>query len=412
MAGPIISIRGLGKKYALGARAKHNTLREYLTSVAKRLIHRKEPATEQEFWALRDVSFDVEPGEVIGIVGRNGAGKSTLLKILSQITEPSEGEIRVRGRVASLLEVGTGFHSELTGRENIFLNGAILGLSRAEIRAKFEAIVAFSGVERFLDTAVKHYSSGMYVRLAFAVAAHLEPEILVIDEVLAVGDAAFQAKCLAKMDEVAGKEGRTVLFVSHNLAAVQGLCRAGVLLENGRVIASGPIAQVLDAYQRALIDGPLGHDSDLRVVPEDGARIIDWKLRGASTGDLHSCFARETCHFVFTVASKTTLDEVYFGFLILNAQGEIVVGATSLDQTPAHFPLAPGTHELSITLSIPLKPGMYHLDVSLNNRARGQLDWAHPVPALSVLPHGPTQMAPKYQGLLNVAARFDLHLSP
>jgi lipopolysaccharide transport system ATP-binding protein len=282
---------------------------------------------------------------------------------------------------------------------------------RAEIRAKFDEIVTFSGVEQFLDTAVKHYSSGMYVRLAFAVAAHLEPEILVVDEVLAVGDAAFQAKCLAKMDDVAGKEGRTVLFVSHNLAAVQGLCRAGVLLEQGRVIERGPIAQVLDAYQRALVAGPAGQASDLGVVPDDGARIIDWELRGASTGDLYSCFARETCKFVFKVASKMTADEIYVGFLILNAQGEIVVGATSLDQTPAHFPLTPGIHELSITVPMPLKPGVYHLDVSLNNRARGQLDWAHPVPALSILPHGPTQMAQKYQGSLNLAAKFDLHLS-
>ena len=200
-----------------------------------------------DFWALRDVSFDVQQGEVLGIIGRNGAGKSTLLKILSRITEPTAGRVTLRGRVASLLEVGTGFHPELTGRENIFLNGAILGMSRAEIRRKFDEIVAFAEVEQFLDTPVKRYSSGMYVRLAFAVAAHLEPEILVVDEVLAVGDAEFQKKCLGKMGEVA-KGGRTVLFVSHNMAAIRRLCSRVILLKNGRITQSGNVNQCIDTY--------------------------------------------------------------------------------------------------------------------------------------------------------------------
>src|SRR5204862_2694696 len=192
-------------------------------------------ANLEEVWALRDVSFEVKRGEVVGIIGRNGAGKSTLLKILSRITEPTEGKVTLRGRVASLLEVGTGFHPELTGRENIYLNGAILGMSRGEIRAKFDEIVAFAETEKFLDTPVKRYSSGMYVRLAFAVAAHLEPEILVIDEVLAVGDAEFQKKCLGKMREVARGLGRTVLFVSHNMGAVRSLCETGLLLSEGKI---------------------------------------------------------------------------------------------------------------------------------------------------------------------------------
>ena len=216
-------------------------------------------ATE-EFWALKDVSFEVKRGEVLGIIGRNGAGKSTLLKILSRITEPSEGRVTIKGRVASLLEVGTGFHPELTGRENIYLNGAILGMTRAEIKRKFDEIVAFAEVEKFLDTPVKRYSSGMYVRLAFAVAAHLEPEILVVDEVLAVGDAEFQKKCLGKMSEVASG-GRTVLFVSHNMAAVTSLCSRAVLLVGGKLGRQGDVAETVGAYlgdgrASALNDGP------------------------------------------------------------------------------------------------------------------------------------------------------------
>ena len=204
-------------------------------------------SSSEDFWALRDVSFEVKQGEVVGIIGRNGAGKSTLLKILSRITEPTEGRVTLRGRVASLLEVGTGFHPELTGRENIFLNGAILGMGRAEIRKKFDEIVAFAEVEKFLDTPVKRYSSGMYVRLAFAVAAHLEPEILIVDEVLAVGDAEFQRKCLGKMQEVS-RGGRTVLFVSHQMAAVQNLCQTGILLAQGRIVQIGPIHDVVKHY--------------------------------------------------------------------------------------------------------------------------------------------------------------------
>lgn len=243
-----ISARGLSKSYRLGAAAKHDTLRDALTQGARRLLGRgSSSGPKEEFWALRNVSFDVEQGEVMGIIGRNGAGKSTLLKLLSRITMPSEGEARIRGRVASLLEVGTGFHSELTGRENIFLNGAIMGMSRAEITRKFDEIVAFAEVERFLDTPVKRYSSGMYVRLAFAVAAHLEPEILVVDEVLAVGDINFQAKCLNKMSEI-NTTGRTVLFVSHNLSAVNRLCTKCILLEQGVLSAQGPVQEILDKY--------------------------------------------------------------------------------------------------------------------------------------------------------------------
>jgi lipopolysaccharide transport system ATP-binding protein len=210
--------------------------------------NKRDAAGGEWVWALKDVSFQVKQGEVLGIIGKNGAGKSTLLKLLSRVTAPTTGHIRARGRIASLLEVGTGFHPELTGRENIFLNGAILGMTRAEIRRKFDEIVAFAGVERYIDTPVKRYSSGMYVRLAFAVAAHLEPEILIVDEVLAVGDAEFQKKCLGKMKEVSDRDGRTVLFVSHNMGAVRNLCTHGLLMENGRLKMDGQVADVIDSY--------------------------------------------------------------------------------------------------------------------------------------------------------------------
>lgn len=244
-----ISVDSISKRYLIGHQVKHDTLRDSFTHGLKNMWHtiRSGQLEQEEFWALRDVSFTVEPGEVMGIIGRNGAGKSTLLKVLSRITEPTTGNIQLRGRVASLLEVGTGFHPELSGRENIFLNGAILGMTRAEIRRKFDEIVSFAEVERFLDTPVKRYSSGMYVRLAFAVAAHLEPEILIVDEVLAVGDAAFRQKCMGKMQDVAS-EGRTVLFVSHDIGAIAGLTTRCVLLHEGRIVTIGDTDTVVARY--------------------------------------------------------------------------------------------------------------------------------------------------------------------
>ena len=235
--------------YEIGAtQGQHNTFRDRLVEGAKSLVLRQAvSAKPTEFWALKDVSFEIKRGEVVGIIGRNGAGKSTLLKILSRITEPTTGLARIHGRVGSLLEVGTGFHPELTGRENIYLNGAILGMQRAEIARKFDAIVDFAGIEKFIDTPVKRYSSGMYVRLAFAVAAHLETEILLVDEVLAVGDAAFQKKCLGTMDQVA-RSGRTILFVSHNMAAIENLCTSAILLESGSVVMQGDSHRVIHHY--------------------------------------------------------------------------------------------------------------------------------------------------------------------
>jgi lipopolysaccharide transport system ATP-binding protein len=236
-----IRVSDLGKRYTIG-KQKDASLRSTLTSTFKSAA-----AKGDDFWALQDINFEINKGDIVGIIGKNGAGKSTLLKVLSQITKPTTGRIELNGRVASLLEVGTGFHPELTGRENIYLNGTILGMSRKEVKEKFQAIMEFSGVEKFIDTPVKHYSSGMYVRLAFSVAAHLEPEILIIDEVLAVGDAEFQRKCLGKMSDVAA-QGRTVLFVSHDMGAISSLCSKGFFMEKGTIVKEGPIDEVVEQY--------------------------------------------------------------------------------------------------------------------------------------------------------------------
>jgi len=264
---PVIRVAGISKRYRIGPQrvAAYRTLRETVTDVLRkplrRLVQRPPTADNEAFiWALRDVSFEVHRGDVVGIIGRNGAGKSTLLKILSRITDPTEGRAELRGRVGSLLEVGTGFHPELTGRENIYLNGAVLGMTRSEIERKFDAIVGFSGVESFLDTPVKRYSSGMYVRLAFAVAAHLEPEILIVDEVLAVGDLEFQRKCLGKMGEVA-RSGRTVLFVSHNMNAIRSLCPKAAWLDAGQLRYFGPVESAVEAYLRSLQSAQRQHAS-------------------------------------------------------------------------------------------------------------------------------------------------------
>ena len=280
----VIRAEGLAKRYRLGEhQAAYGTLRETLARAGRRLTGSEPGHETEEIWALYDVTFDVQQGEVLGIVGRNGAGKSTLLKVLTRITTPSAGRVEIRGRVGSLLEVGTGFHPELTGRENVYLNGAILGMKRREIDRRYDAIVEFSGVEQFIDTPVKRYSSGMYVRLAFAVAAHLEPEILLVDEVLAVGDAEFQRRCLGRMEEL-GSSGRTVIFVSHQLSAVAQLCDRALWINGGQVVGDGPPAEVIANYlhqthsagTERVWDAETAHGDDLarvlaiRLIPHDG----------------------------------------------------------------------------------------------------------------------------------------------
>ena len=299
----VISVENLSKKYIIGHQKQgHTNLREVLADGARRftdkLIHpfakSADDPTHEEFWALRDVSFDIQQGDRVGIIGRNGAGKSTLLKNLSRITEPTSGLVSIKGRVASLLEVGTGFHPELSGRENIYLNGAILGMSKADIRKKFDEIVAFAEVEKFLDTPVKRYSSGMYVRLAFAVAAHLEPEILIVDEVLAVGDAQFQKKCLGKMEEV-GKDGRTVLFVSHNMAMISNLCQKGIMLDSGKISAQGEVSKVIQQYYQ---NSNKKNEVNNRRIGSDNVELLSVELVGL-LGNLET-----TIHDELTIRMK------------------------------------------------------------------------------------------------------------
>jgi lipopolysaccharide transport system ATP-binding protein len=288
MSETVVSIENLSKVYRVGHRSKererHPALRDVIAREVRNFARKAADIVRgnqivqgdeiEEFWALRDISFEVKQGEVLGILGRNGAGKSTLLKILSRITEPTGGRAVLKGRVASLLEVGTGFHPELTGRENVYLNGAILGMGQKEIAQKFDEIVAFAEVDKFIDTPVKHYSSGMYVRLAFAVAAHLEPEILVVDEVLAVGDTDFQKKCLGKLDQASRREGRTVIFVSHNMAALSNLCSKGIYLHQGQLQQAGDITSVLSNYLSASQSGHSGHVDLIGKQDREGSQSV------------------------------------------------------------------------------------------------------------------------------------------
>jgi lipopolysaccharide transport system ATP-binding protein len=363
---------GLGKEYWIGGRAeKYKTLRDSLAALATGGIRlRRKKKADERIWALRDVAFEVNRGEVVGIIGRNGAGKSTLLKILSRITEPTCGFAEIHGRVGSLLEVGTGFHPELTGRENIFLNGAILGMRRSEIARKFDEIVAFSEVEAFIDTAVKRYSSGMYLRLAFAVAAHLEPEILLVDEVLAVGDAEFQKKCLGKMDDVA-REGRTVIFVSHNMTAVQALCPRAILLRGGTVVIDGATGDVLREYlghMHATADRAFGDNPNRRGdgrVRLTGARVLD--DRGHPVERL---VAGAPATFEFVYENRVDAERVELALGVVNHLG---VAVAHLNTEIAGFSLSRlGPHGI-ITCTIPRLPlpqGEYRVAAAVRYQGR------------------------------------------
>ena len=353
-----ITVRNLGKQYRLGTQT-YDTLRDQLAG----LFRRGARAERQTFWALKDVSFELEQGDIVGVIGRNGAGKSTLLKILSQITEPTEGEVRIRGRVASLLEVGTGFHPELSGRENVFLNGAILGMTRAEITRKFDEIAGFAEMDTFLDTPVKHYSSGMTTRLAFAVAAHLEPEILIIDEVLAVGDAAFQKKCLGKMGEVA-RGGRTVIFVSHNMAAVTSLCTRGLYLERGQVKAAGPVQEIADTYLNDAL--PQGGKSSFRGGGQRGSgklRFTDLEIRSGEVTGAAVCGSG--IQFRLTYAAEQDRVAARFIANIYDRQQIRLLAMDSVTDSsmPQFFPRE-GTVELQVPADVSLAPGHYTVELA------------------------------------------------
>ncbi|HVU06305.1 MAG TPA: ABC transporter ATP-binding protein [Candidatus Paceibacterota bacterium] len=369
---PIIEVKGVGKRYSISHyRGKYVALRDVLMNIVKspfKFFKQKAKnvagiGTKEEFWALKGIDFQVMPGEVIGIIGRNGAGKSTLLKILTGITPPSEGEIVMRGRVASLLEVGTGFHPELTGRENIFLNGAILGMKKKEIAKNFESIVEFAGIEKFIDTPVKYYSSGMYVRLAFSVAAHMEPDILLVDEVLAVGDAEFQKKCLGKMEEVTQAQGRTILFVSHNLSAVRSLCKTCILLEKGKIKMIGETEKVIDRY--------LQEASLLSVTefePKDQDAFVTKVTIKDEDGELTP---RIPVSKDFTVQVDYTIKreiERSILSLYIHADGELLLVTSDSDKKGEAFDREPGTY--STTVKIPkflFNVGIHTFDVHLHD---------------------------------------------
>jgi lipopolysaccharide transport system ATP-binding protein len=412
MADTVVRVENLGKRYRIGALLKPaRTRREALMRLAgapfrylKRTMTR--PASEEILWALRNVSFEVERGEVVGIIGRNGAGKSTLLKILSRITEPTEGSAELHGRVGSLLEVGTGFHPELTGRENIYMNGTILGMRRAEIAEKFDEIVAFAEVEKFIDTSVKYYSSGMYVRLAFAVAAHLEPEILIVDEVLAVGDASFQRKCLGKMQNVA-QEGRTILFVSHNMAAVQRLCPRALLLEQGQLLLGGDTSTVLSAYYRSTGEREVPV-VERRDVPEGAARFVAWQVKSSSKSS-YSCFSGEPCAIQLRLRARRIVKEANFGIALWAADGALVWAMRSLDHGGEAVFLREGDYEVEFALpQLPLRPGEYQVLVSVNDLTEGTLDGWYAPPRLQVLPTGDSGLPAQWQGILNLRGKFSL----
>jgi lipopolysaccharide transport system ATP-binding protein len=402
----IITATGLSKVYRIGpgggGRAAYRTLRESLTEAGAAAWHKltlrssrgangqatSSRAKPDEFWAIDDVSFDIEPGEVVGIVGRNGAGKSTLLKVLSRITEPTRGRVEMRGRVGSLLEVGTGFHPELTGRENIYLNGAILGMSRREIAHKFDEIVAFAEVEQFLDLPVKRYSSGMYVRLAFAVASHLEPEILVIDEVLAVGDASFQKKCLGKMNEVS-KQGRTVLFVSHQMSAVKSLCTRAILLEGGRIALDGDVDQVVNRY--------LSSESQVSragLIPEDVSRQRDVpgealfrsvRLADRSGRDVSQLYFGQPFRVGFRCDVLKDLRDMLFEISISTLDGTHVTCATTLDGGQGPHPLRRGEHEVWADFDVVLLPRQYTIDLAVHHHDGTTSDYVRRTLDFSVL---------------------------
>jgi lipopolysaccharide transport system ATP-binding protein len=367
-----VSVRGLGKSYVIA----HNATRpmDLREAIVQRIRHPLGNGAQQRetYWAVRDVDFDIRRGESIGVIGRNGAGKSTLLKLLSRITTPTTGQIDIFGRVASLLEVGTGFHPELTGRENVYLNGTILGMTRREIDRKFDQIVEFSGVEQFLDTPVKRFSSGMHVRLAFAVAAHLETDILIIDEVLAVGDAAFQKKCLGKIDDVL-HDGRTVLFVSHNMSAVSSLCERVLLLEKGRLTFGGPTSEGIARYTRAASENPSVDLSALtdRLGPREFARLVSMTMFDESGAPCDSFAMGESLTVELELECKKRIHPAELGFGLQNHYGVTIHYFVSAWEG-LELDLQPGTHRVRVSIPrILVYPGTYLLTPWVKRQGQG-----------------------------------------
>lgn len=410
MTAPMIQVDGLSKRYRLGAStSRHLRLGEALghwaLEPARRWLRRKSTTADASFWALEDVDFKVGRGDVVGVIGKNGAGKSTLLKILSRITEPTKGRAVLRGRVASLLEVGTGFHGELTGRENVYLNGAFLGMRKREIDRKFDAIVEFSEVEAFIDTPVKRYSSGMYVRLAFAVAAHLEPEILLVDEVLAVGDAEFQRKCLGKMNDIAD-EGRTVLFVSHNMSAVQRLCASAILLRKGRIATAGETNSVVSEYLRSSDGGSTSFQADSLTGRQQLLSVRLFDSRGAP---LEKALSTEPFTFELAYLLPDRSPGVRVGIGLLSHDGIVIFTSNCLD-TAVSAPSRAGRYTARVTVpGDVLLPGDYHLAVCIYDDS-AVLDLHEPAVSLTVEP-GPSNLylsAVRRKGFVQVPCRWEI----
>ena len=393
-----IRVENLGKRYQLGGQ-KSGSFRESLSSLFRRGTEnggrktgngKNDPSSvlpspspvlpSSDFWALQDINFEIKRGEAVGIIGRNGAGKSTLLKILSRITEPTKGRFEIFGRVSSLLEVGTGFHPELTGRENVYLNGTILGMKRREVKTKFDEIVAFSGVEKFIDTPVKHYSSGMQVRLAFAVAAHLEPEILIIDEVLAVGDAEFQRKCLGKMEDVAG-QGRTVLFVSHNMAHVEALCNCGILLSSGTITFKGSITEAVSHY---LMGAEFNQNIDLERLPRVGIRNDGLTLLRARiiTGE-RKILEGESVELEITFKVTMDIDELVLGFSLSDHHATLVESRSSADYKTLNVKKG-NIYKACVKVTPQLVAGMYNLNIGARC-PQGNLEYIPSVTKIEIL---------------------------
>ncbi len=396
MPEPAICVEGIGKRYRLGVHGGGRRLAERLEAAARVpvrwVLRRSERSTAhgaEPFWALRDVSFDVPEGQVLGLIGPNGAGKSTLLKLLSRITLPTEGRITLRGRVATLLEVGTGFHPDLTGRENVFLSGTVLGMRRREVERQFEQIVEFSGIERFIDTPVKRYSSGMYVRLAFAVAAHLDPEILLVDEVLAVGDAEFQKKCIGKMQQVSRNEGRTIVFVSHNMASIRRICDRALLIDHGRVLLDGDTDSVIAAYLERI--EPAQHEGEAPVpsdAPHSGsgeAKLTKAALLDSEGRKTDRIRFGEPYTAVLTFHVEQPIDHAVVQIGVSNAEGVRILTAHSIDGGRPPLSLTTGAREVSCRITSTLLPGEFALDAAMLDPIGAQIDFLEGVLRFTVL---------------------------
>jgi len=395
----VIEVQGLGKKYRVGERERYLALRDLLTRAIRAPFQFAKRSAADYLWAVRDVNLEIRQGEVVGLIGRNGAGKTTLLKLLSRITRPTTGYAEIRGRVGSLLEVGTGFHPELTGRENIYLSGAILGMSRREIGRKYEAIVAFAGVERFIDTPLKHYSSGMQMRLAFAVAAHLEPEILLVDEVLAVGDLEFQKKCIGKMQEVS-ESGRTIVFVSHQMNQIRRLCQRVYWLENGQIHKTGPAALILGAYETALTSGQWNKNGRTNGT-RTKARFIGWQIEETQPHlpNILTTLGKVTIRFVVEVLAPVHFG--HHGIALFNSERQLM-WAWAKDQVQ----LEPGLPEFRYTFpTLPLRPGSYSWQVSLWENGQ-VIDLWDCVPEMIIATEVHQHTRDEWNGILNVPCEF------